>query len=179
MASFPLVVTWKVVNNTGRTLIQYELDPTGGGVFDPPVASLDDTQTTYSIAGLWLPTLRVTDDQGITYTTTAALVASDPATVSARFDALWAGFKSRLQAGDATGALSFIAPTLRPRMERVFQDLGANLPAVSSSFGELHVTDQLGELAEAVVVQDEPSGQQLYFIQFRRDSLGRWLIEEM
>ena len=175
----PFVVTWKVVNNTGRTLIQYELDPTGGGVFDPPVASLDDTQATYSIAGFWLPTLRVTDDQGVTYTTTAALAASDAATVSARFDALWAEFKSRLQAGDAAGALSFIAPTLRPRMERVFQDLGANLPAVASSFGDLHVTDQLGELAEAVVVQDEPSGQQLYFIQFRRDSLGRWLIEEM
>ena len=175
----PFVVTWKVVNNTGRALIQYELDPTGGGIFDPPVASLDETQATYSTAGLWFPALRATDDQGVTYTATAAVVASDPATVSARFDALWAGFKSSLQAGDTAGALSFIAPTLRSRMERVFQDLGANLPAVAASFGELHVTGQLGELAEAVVIQDEPSGPQLYFIQFRRDSLGRWLIEEM
>ena len=29
----PLVVTWKVVNNTGRALLQYELDQTGGGTF--------------------------------------------------------------------------------------------------------------------------------------------------
>ena len=174
----PLVVTWKVVNNTGRALIQYELDSTGGGTFDP-VASLDDAQATYSIPGLWFPTLRVTDDQGVTYTSTAALVASDPATVSARFDGLWAGFKARLQAGDVAGAMQFLAPTLQPRMERVFQALGLDLPAVASSFGDLHVTDQLGDLAEAVLVQDEPSGRQLYFIQFRRDSLGRWLIEEM
>ena len=41
------------------------------------------------------------------------------------------------------------------------------------------MTDQVGDLAEAVVLQSEPAGQQLYFIQFRRDSLGRWLIEEM
>jgi hypothetical protein len=59
------------------------------------------------------------------------------------------------------------------------QYTGSQRMAVASSFGDLHVTDQLGELAEAVLVQDEPSGQQLYFIQFRRDSLGRWLIEEM
>ena len=175
----PLVVTWKVVNNTGRTLIQYELDPTGGGSFDRAVESLDDTQTTYSTAGLWSPTLRVVDDQGATYTTTAVLVASDPAAVSARFDALWTGFKARLQVGDTMGALSFLAPVLRPRMERVFQELGGSLPTVASRFGDLHVTDQAGDLAEAVVVQDEPAGRQLYFIQFRRDSLGRWLIEEM
>lgn len=42
----PLTVTWKVVNNTGRALIQYELDPTGGGVFGPPMESFDDTRTT-------------------------------------------------------------------------------------------------------------------------------------
>jgi hypothetical protein len=175
----PLVVTWKVVNNTGRTLIQYELDPTGGGTFDPAVPSLGDAQTTYSTAGLWSPTLRVVDDQGITYTTRTVLVASDPATVSARFDALWAGFKARLQAGDVPSAMLFLSPALQPRMQRVFQQLGGNLAAVMSSFGDLQVTDQVGDLAEAVLVQDEPSGRQLYFIQFRRDSLGRWLIEEM
>jgi hypothetical protein len=173
----PLVVTWKVVNNTGRTLIQYELDSTGGGTFEP-VASLD-TPVTYSVPGLWFPTLRVTDDQGVTYTSAAAIVASDPATVSVRFDALWTGLKARLQAGDVAGALQFLAPALQPRMERVFQDLGPALPTLASSLGDLHVTDQLGNLAEAVLVQDEPGGPQVYFIQFRRDTLGRWLIEEM
>jgi hypothetical protein len=175
----PLIVVWKVVNNTGRTLIQYELDPEGNGNFDLPVPSLDDARTSYSTPGLWFPTLRVMDDQGLSYTTTTVLLVSDPASVTARFDALWAGFKSRLQAGDVPGALSFVAPSLRPRMERVFQDLGVDLPAVASGFGDLHVTDQSGELAEAILLQDEPSGRELYFIQFRRDSLGRWLIEEM
>ncbi len=141
--------------------------------------SFDDTHTTYSTPGLWLPTLRVVDDQGMTYTASTALLASDPAAVSARFDALWNGFRTQLQAGDVTGALSFLAPVLRPRMEQVFYDLGSSLPAVAAALGDLNVTDQLGDLAEAVVVQDEASGRQLYFIQLRRDSLGRWLIEEM
>jgi hypothetical protein len=64
-------------------------------------------------------------------------------------------------------------------MERVFLDLGTDLPAVAASLGDVQVTDQVGELAEALLVRDNPSGRQLYFIQFRRDGLGRWLIEEM
>ena len=175
----PFLVTWKLVNNTGRALIQYELDPTGGGAFGQAQPSLDGAQATYSTAGLWFPTVRVTDDQGIIYSATTVVIASDPASVSARFDALWSDFKSRLLAGDASGALSFVAPTLRSRMERVFQDLGADLPAVAASLADLHVIDQMGDLAEAVLPRDEPSGRQLYFIQFHRDSLGRWLIEEM
>jgi hypothetical protein len=140
---------------------------------------LDGTETTYPIAGLWFPSIRVTDDQGVTYTSTTVLAAGDPATVTARFDALWTGFKSRLQAGDVSGALSFVAPSLRPSMERIFQDLGADLPAIASSIGAVHVTDQVGELAEGILVQNGPSGPRLYFIQFRRDGLGRWLVEEM
>jgi hypothetical protein len=175
----PLAVTWKVVNDTGRVIVQYELDPTGGGTFDPPVASLDGTHATYSVPGLWFPTVRAVDDQGVVHTSTTAVLASDPAAVSASFDALWGSFKARLQAGDAAGALSFVAPVLRSRMERVFQDLGADLPAVAADFGDLHVTDQMGDLAEAVLVRSEASGRQLYFIQLRRDGLGRWLIEEM
>jgi hypothetical protein len=140
---------------------------------------LDDAQATYSTPGLWFPTLRATDEQGLTYTATTVVLASDPVVVSARFDALWAAFKSRLQAQNVPGALLFLSPALRARMELVFQQLGSDLPAVVASFSDLHLTDQLGELAEAVLAQDEPSGRQLYFIQFRRDSLGRWLIEEM
>jgi hypothetical protein len=175
----PHIVTWKVVNNTGRAIIQYELDPTGSGAFNPLTSSPDGAQDTYPTAGLWFPTLRATDDQGVTYTARTVVLVSDPVTVSARFDALWTGFKARLQAGDTTGALSFLSPILQPRMEVVFQQLGSDLPAIATSLGALQVTDQLGDLAEAVLAQDEATGRKLYFIQFRRDGLGRWLIEEM
>jgi hypothetical protein len=175
----PLTITWKVLNNTGHAIIQYELDPTGTGAFDPPVPSLDGTEATYSATGLWFPVLRVTDEDGVTHTSATVVLAADPVAVSARFDGLWSGFKSRLQAGDVSGALAFVAPNLRPRMEQLFNQLGADLPAAAATLGDIGVTDQLGDLAEAVLTRDEPSGRQLYFILFRRDGLGRWLIEEM
>ena len=175
----PFTATWRISNDTGRQLVQYELDPTGSGAFGPPVSTLDGIQTTYATPGLWFPVLRATDDQGTTYTATTVVLASDPGAVTARFRALWGGFTSRLRLGDVSGALSFLAPPLQSRLGPVFQQLGADLPAIVAGLGILHVTDQAGDLAEAVVTQDESSGPALYFIQFRRDGLGRWLIEEM
>src|SRR5207249_1915522 len=147
----PLIVTWQVTNQTGRPLVQYELDPTGARTFDPPRTSFDDVQTTYPTAGLWFPTLRATNDQGTIYTATTVVLANDPAAVTAGFQSVWSGFKARLQAGDIPGALAFVAPALRPRLQSVFQQLGAALPAIAAGFGNLHVTDQADDLAETVV----------------------------
>ena len=103
----------------------------------------------------------------------------DPQIVTARFQGLWTSLKARLQAGDVPGALAYLAPTLRPRFETVFAQLDANLPAIAASLGTLEVLEQVDELAETVIVQQENGVPMLYFIYFRRDSLGRWLIEEM
>jgi hypothetical protein len=113
------------------------------------------------------------------HTATTVVLVEDPQVVTARFQALWTGFNGRLQTGDIPGALAFLAPVLRPRFQTVFQQLGSALPGIAAGFGNLHVTDQSGDLAEAVLVQVEANGPALYFIQFRRDGLGRWLIEEM
>ena len=39
--------------------------------------------------------------------------------------------------------------------------------------------ERVDDLAEAAVVRQEGATAFLYFIYFRRDRLGRWLIEEM
>ena len=108
----PLVVTWKVVNNTGRALIQYELDSTGGGTFES-VAGFD-TPVTYSVPGLWFPTLRVTDDQGATHTTTTAIIAGDPAIVSARFDALWGDSRPGCRPGTSRAPCNSLRRRCKP-----------------------------------------------------------------
>src|SRR4029453_13491153 len=60
----PLTVTWRVASRAPRPLVRFELDPTGGGTYGAPSASLDSTESVYPTAGPMLPTLRATDDQG-------------------------------------------------------------------------------------------------------------------
>jgi hypothetical protein len=176
----PLAVKWSVTNQTGHTIQQYELDANGGGVFGAPTASLSGIETSYASPGLFFPAVRVTDEQDTTYIATTVILAEAPATVVSRFQVLWSAFKARLQAGDVTGALSYVATTLRPRMETVFQQFGPALPTVAASLGQVEVTAQVGAMAEAIILQEEiEEPAALYFIYFRRDSLGRWLIEEM
>jgi hypothetical protein len=175
----PLVVRWQLVNLTGRPLVQFELDERGTGTYNPPVATLDGVETTYPAPGLWFPSLRATDDQGAQYTATVFLNVEDPQIVTARFQGRWNSFRASLQAGDLAGALAQLTPELQPQFQTIFQQLGTDLPAIVMGLGDLQVIEQSGDLAETVVVQYENGVPFLYFIDFRRDSLGRWLIEEM
>jgi hypothetical protein len=175
----PLLATWQVINQTGCPLVRFELDPTGTGTFGSPVATLDGVQTSYPVPGLWFPTLRATDDQGRQYTATVFLNVEDPQIVTARFQGRWNSFRARLQAGDLAGALAHLTPELRPQFQTIFQQLGTDLPGVVAGLGDLEVLEQAGDLAETVILQHENGVPFLYFIYFRRDSLGRWLIEEM
>jgi sugar lactone lactonase YvrE len=175
----PLAVTWRVASRTPRPLVSFQLDPTGGGAYGGPVASLEGTESIYSTTGLLFPTLRATDDQGQVYIARTIVQVDDPLTVSARFKSLWSSFTARLQAGDHAGALAHLTPGLRPQFTALFQLLAPDLPGIAAGFPSVELIDQVGDLAEAALVQLEQGTPILYFIYFRRDNRGRWLIQEM
>src|SRR5437867_448024 len=103
--------------------------------------------------------------------------------------AVWTGGESRKRnsergyrrRGPTNAGVYFAARSALPRGDchGVFRQLGSALPAIAAGFGDLHVTEQAGDLAEAVLVQSEATGPALCFIQFERDTLGRWLIGEV
>ncbi len=107
------------------------------------------------------------------------VLIESPAAATARFHGLWNSFKDRLVAGDTSGALSYLSPAIQSQFGQVFQALGSSLPTIAASLESLLVVEQVDNLAEAAVVRQEGGTSFLYFVYFRRDSLGRWLIEEM
>ncbi|MGH7207862.1 MAG: hypothetical protein ACREIL_00610, partial [Nitrospiraceae bacterium] len=175
----PLVVTWHVLNQTGRPLVRFEFDETGSGTFGAPTTAFDGTQTTYTSAGLRFPILRATDELGTIYAATTIINVESAQTVTARFQSRWNSLKDRLQAGDLPGALAHFAPDVQAGFQGIFQRLAQDLPTIAAGLGQLEVVEQVGSLAEAILVQQESGVPVLHFIYFRRDSLGRWLIEEM
>ena len=175
----PLTVSWLLSNQTMRNLVAFEFDENGRGMFGQATSSFDGVQTTYATAGLYLAVLRATDEQGVTYTATAVVNVEDPLVVRTRFQGVWTSLKDRLLAGDIEGALNHLAPAIRPRFETVFRQLGADLPTIAAGFGDIEVLEQLDDIAETLIVQQENNSPMLYFIYYRRDILGRWLIEEM
>jgi sugar lactone lactonase YvrE len=175
----PLHVTWRLASRVPRPLVRFELDALGNGVFDAAVTTLDGTETLYDVAGLRFPTVRATDDQGNVYLARTIFQADDVGVATAKFQAVWSGFKARLQAGDRAGALSHLSPALQARFEPILQQLAADLPAIAAGFGAVELIDQVDTLAEAAIIQLEDGASRLYFIYFRLDNRGQWLIQEM
>jgi hypothetical protein len=159
--------------------VRFELDEHGDGTYGPPVAVLDGTRSMYLTAGLRMAGVRATDDQGNVYTASAVVQVDEPLTAAARFQTLWTGFRARLQASDRAGALAYLSPALRGRFEPIFQQLAADLPTIAAGLGPIELIDQVGNLAEAALVQVEDGASRLYFVYFRRDHRGQWLIQEM
>jgi hypothetical protein len=175
----PLPVTWRIISRAHRPLVRFELDPTGTEGFGSPAPSLDGTRSVLSVTGLLFPTLRATDDQGNVYVARTVIQVDEAQAAAARFERLWADFKGRLFASDSAGALDYLTPGLQPRFEPIFRQLGADLPTVGAALGDLQLIDAVGHLAEAAIVQVEEGAPFLYFVYFRRDNRGRWLIQEM
>jgi sugar lactone lactonase YvrE len=175
----PLEVVWRVSGRTSRPIVHFELDEHGDGTYGPPITVLDGTRSLYHLPGLRIAAVRATDDQGNVHTARAVVQLDDPLTAATRFQSLWAGFRARLQAADLPGALAYLSPALRGRLGPIFQQLTADLPIIATGLGSIELIDQVERLAEAALVQVEDGVSRLYFVYFRRDNRGQWLIQEM
>jgi sugar lactone lactonase YvrE len=163
----------------GITATHVMLDVDGDGLIDFIGTGLQGERFTYTQPGLYFPVATVSDAHGAQFAVTTVVLAEPPAAVNTRFQNLWSGFKARLGAGDIPGGLAYLSPTIQSQFGQVFQTLGSSLGTIAASLEDLVVVEQLNDLAEAAIVRREGDTSFLYFIYFRRDSLGRWLIEEM
>jgi len=172
----PLTVEFTLGGIAARNVT---LDADGDGLTDFTGASLEGQRFVYPQPGLYFPAATVSDGQGGQFTAATVVLVEPPTAVNARFESLWNRFKDRLVAGDIPGALAHLSPAIQSQFSEVFQALGSNLPGIAASLERLVVVERVDDLAEAAVVRQEGATAFLYFIYFRRDRLGRWLIEEM
>lgn len=172
----PLTVRFAV---DGLTPAAVALDADGDGVVDFTGPGLEAARFTYTMAGLYFPTVTATDGRGGRVAVTTLVHVKSPAAFEAQFAGVWSGFKDRLAAGDIPGALEYLSPAIRPQFEDILQTLRPSLGAIAEGLEDIVPLDQADDLAEAAVLREEDGRSALYFIYFRRDGLGRWVIEEM
>jgi hypothetical protein len=158
------------------------LDPTGAGIFEPPVAALDGLQTTYTTPGIWRPVVRATDDQGQQYTTTMPIQVLDRTQIDAVLQAKWRGMRAALSAEAIDLALEFFVPEQRPRYETLFTALGNQLAEMGQEMGDLQLIYVLEQRAKYRLRRTHEYGGQMitftYYVYFFQDVAGRWHLEE-
>jgi hypothetical protein len=169
----PLRVAWRVGNNTGRALVQFEYDETGAGTFGPPTPTFEGIGTTYTASGLFVPTLRVTDDQGQVHIATTLLsVGGAPA-----LEGKWEGMKDALRRGDIAAALTFIHSSTRDRYEATFRRLTPAQLAIVDQYLTSIYPLEIGPNGAEYEVRRTREGQTFsYALWFQVDGDGVWRI---
>ncbi|MCI0484920.1 MAG: hypothetical protein L0Y78_10105 [candidate division NC10 bacterium] len=169
----PLTVTFHLENNTGRTLVRFELDVEGDGRVDVTTITFDEPHTTYTTPGVVVPTLRATDDQGQVHTaSTLVTVGGTPP-----LEPKWEGMKDALRRGDIPAALSFVHTASRERYEAVFRLLTPEQLAGIDQYLTTALPVKIGHNGAEYEMRRSRGGKVLSFpIWLQVDSDGIWRI---
>jgi hypothetical protein len=171
----PLTVGFELSSLVGVS--QVALDADGNGAVDVKGPTLDGQTFTYSRPGIYVATVRVTDDQNRVHTAVALVQVSDPAALDARLQAVWQGFKDALKAGTLPQALAFLHRDTRAAYEA---QLSRFSPGTLANIDQYLTTIRLVEVGfggaqyEMLRVRD---GQTLSFaVWFQVDQDGVWRL---
>jgi hypothetical protein len=175
----PLTVRFEVESGLDRSIVRFDFDSDGDGTIDATSPSFENVEVTYTRTGFITPILRVSDDQGRTFTARTLIQVLDMGGSIAMFRAKWDSFKASLGARDIPRALGEVAVGVRPRFQQVFQALEANLPSIAQTFGPVAITRVTEGLAEGVTQRVQGGKTYLYFIYWAPDADGIWRIIEM
>lgn len=177
----PLVVRWQVENMTGRALVLFELDERGTGTYNPPVATLDGVETTYTTPGLLHPVLRATDDQANQHTATAPINVLAREQMDAMLQEKWYGLRAALKANAIEVALGYFTPEQQPRFRTLLTALSDQLGQIAEDLQEIQLIYLVEHRAKYRLQRTRfYGGQQVtftYYVYFIQDAAGFWTIE--
>jgi hypothetical protein len=157
-----------------------QIDFDGDGVDD---FSTDDVtrplQYEYSLPGIYVARLRVTDYQSTVYEAVAGIQAQAPGATDACLQALWGGMNSALVAGDKETALTFLTPAAQDKYGRVFDALLPSMPGIVASFSPLQRSGVSSQLREYAVNRTINGQDRVFLIYFQMGDDGVWRIAAM
>jgi hypothetical protein len=158
-------------------IVQVSLDADGDGVTDFQGLTLQDQPFTFTAPGLYIPTVRVTDDQGQVHTASSVVQVVDAAALDAQLQAIWTGFKDAVRAGNVTRAAGFLHSDVRPLYQGVLSRLSAaTLANIDQIMTTIRFVDVgfTGAEYEMLRVRD---GRTLSFVvRFQIDEDGLWRL---
>lgn len=171
----PLTVGFSLSTLTG--IGQVTLDLKGDGSVHFQGVGLEGQTFTYSQAGVYAPTVRVTDHQGQVHTAAAVIHVDDVAALDARLQASWRGLKDALRVGDIARAVSFLHHDTRARYEAQFRQFSAALLADIDRFLTTIQLVEVGYAGAQYEMLRERDGQTLSFaVWFQLDQDGLWRL---
>lgn len=178
----PLTVRFSAQNQTGRSLVLFELDVEGDGAVDVVATTFQDVPVIYSKPGLLYPVLKATDEQGTQYTADTAISVLGRDRMDVLLKGKWNGMKAGLVASDVEGALFFFAPEQRSRFRTLFLGLSTQIAEIGRDMQDIQLIFLIENRAKYRLRRTQLYGGQAvnftYYVYFIQDAAGIWHIED-
>jgi hypothetical protein len=176
----PLIVNFDITPQDGVVIQKVEIDADGNSTVDQTLPAFPWISImTYTGAGAYMTTFRVTDTQGNVYSQVVPIVVTDRAALDQNLRAVWNGMKSALAAGDKARAMQYLDASAQQRYGTVFDVLLPSMPQITATFSDLQsvtLSNDLGEYAVNRVINGE---NRIYLIYFGRNGDGVWRLGSM
>ncbi|MCK7478870.1 MAG: carboxypeptidase-like regulatory domain-containing protein [Candidatus Moduliflexus flocculans] len=169
-------IYFSVSTRSRSSVTDCQIDFEGDGLADYRGPLIDNILHSFDGAGVFFPTITITDSQGNQYSDTLAVVVLTKAELDAVLKGKWDGMKREFMRGDKQRALSYIAKDSRPIYEEIFTLLADKLPSLASSMRDISMMEAKGDSAEYVITRPQRGVEMSYFIYFVKDDDGIWRI---
>ncbi|MBI5674213.1 MAG: PD40 domain-containing protein [Nitrospirae bacterium] len=174
----PITTYFTVSTSIPNSAATYEMDYNGDGTIDYTGTTFDNISATYSIEGIYYPTVTVTDSHSYTYTDTIAIVVLNAAELDALLRSKWNAMTNRLSAQDITTALTYISPSTRAIYQQMYSVIIDQLPDMVSTqtgFDLVSIKDNVA-IYELVTLENGETFS--YEVRLTKDVNGLWMIQE-
>ena len=172
----PLTVSFRLSSLTPVMRVQLDLDGDGVPDFDGP--SLDGQTFVYAGPGIYLPTVTVTDDVGVTSTATAAVQVVDPVALDALLRGKWTSLSAAIGRGDVGAAAAHFTASSREAYREQLADLAAAgaLPQIAADIGSLNLMRILDGAVEYDLRAIRDGVEYSFHVVFVMDADGVWRL---
>jgi hypothetical protein len=171
----PLHVTIGMVSRI--PVARIALDLTGDGAVAFEGDTLDGQTFIYPTPGVYVPTVTVTDDQGVAHTARGLVHVLDVAALDARLQARWHAMKDALRQGDLTRALDAMTLDARDPYRDLLTALTIPLSQIDQALTDPTLVELDENRAEYQMVRMDNGEATSYFVLFVRDVDGVWRLK--
>lgn len=175
----PLTVKFTASISSANAITQYRWDFNGDGVVESSGPTLSQASNTYTRPGLYLATLTATDSAGNQFMAQTPIQVLSVGALTTLLQTRWSNLTSDLQSQNLTAALGLFSPSVIPKYQTVFTELGSRLPQIVSGFGNVHLFSEFNGTAELIAVRAQNGSEFVYFIYLARDQNGLWKFMSM
>ena len=176
----PLSVTFTYELRSAQPINKVALDFNGDGRDDfstrKPVTAM---QNTYTVPGLYVAVLTVTDTAGVVRKSNVGIEVSTSSARDTLFHSVWDTMNAALVRGDVPSALTMLNSRAQDQYTPVFNALVSQMPQIVGSYSDPQFVASDGDYFEYAINRMIDGEDQIFLVYLVRDGDGVWRMDGM